>query len=63
MKRLFKPIKGAIILASDSHYSKREGEEIGVVLKCDGGILAFKDVSGNTDWLIWKDNKTIRFGV
>lgn len=63
MQQIFKPLKGCIIVASKHHHNKRCDERLGKVLEVSGNILFFKDIDGDIDCIIWRENKTINLGV
>ena len=63
MKQIFKPLNGCIILASEHHHKKRQGDRIGKVIEVVGNIVFYKDIDGDIDRIIWHENKTIILGV
>jgi len=63
MKRVFKPLRDCLILASENHHSLKPLEFVGRVISVDGGVAVFKDAKGETDRIIWKNNNTIILGV
>lgn len=60
LKQLFHPCKDCLVLATDKNPFSKENKKIGMVIKVDENIVAYKDFDdGLVHYLIWKFKKSV----
>lgn len=55
LKQIFRPLQNCLVLATNQHPFIEENKRVGLVIKVDENIVAYKDFSdGVVHYLIWK---------